>query len=336
MLLAHNHAASLPRTLLFAVLWILSPLTVGPFPTPRLLAQELACGNCPWLRPGDEVYEVSSRSLPALPPCTTLSPVTFSVHRLEYDGWHAMNDATFTANLQATPAIRTVIYAHGNWMEYCNARERGSYVYKRLASRAEGPIRFIMYSWPSQRVTGPVRDILDKAERADVDTFYFSELLGRIPDQTPIGLLSFSFGARVICGGLHMANGGSLEGRRALHPHPNRQEVRVSLIAPAFDRNWLGANQPYSMAIYNVESLINVYNSRDPALRRFRFIDRFSTPIAAGFTGLNDPRATQPLAADARIRQYDCSADVGTSHDEMTYYRHCCYYNIAIDNVLGK
>ncbi len=70
------------------------------------------------------------------------------------------------------------------------------------------------------------------------------------------------------------------------------------------------------MAMQNVEELVNIYNSRDPVLRRFRFIDRVTTPIAAGFSGLADPRATQPLQADARIAQYDCGEAVGTSHDE--------------------
>ncbi|MGN6547314.1 MAG: alpha/beta hydrolase, partial [Aureliella sp.] len=239
------------------------------------------------------------------------------------------------ASLIAAPQMRTVIYAHGNWMTAENARSRGTYIYRRASQRAAEPVRFIIYSWPSQREGRPVRDVYEKVDRADMETVYFANLLTRIPAETPLGLMAFSFGARVACGGLHLVNGGQLEGRTGPVWDIERH-LHVSLVAPAFDRTWLAAGRPYGLAMNGMHSLVNVYNSRDPALKRFRFIDRMTSPIAAGFTGLADPRATQPLQADVRIRQFDCGPDVGTSHDEMTYYEQCCAYNIALDNALGR
>ncbi len=289
----------------------------------------------PVLRPGDEVWEVSSRCLPDLRCGEMLHPVSFRVSKFDCSGWTQSNDQELAASFDTNPGLRTVLYVHGNWMEMTNARGRGGYVYNRTSQSADEPIRFIMYSWPSQRDGGPLRDVYEKADRSDMDTYYFAELLSRIPAVTPLGVYAFSFGGRVAAGGLHMVSGGRFEGRTA-SVWSGQRMVRVSFLAPAFDNTWLAANRPYSMALNNVDSLVNVYNSRDPVLRRFRFIDRVTAPIAAGFSGLADPRATQPLQADKKIRQYDCGNDVGNSHDEMNYYHKCCSFRHALNNLLGK
>ncbi len=328
LLMSRAYQFDLLRPWKFCAWWLVATLIFG---LGVLQANEPAR-----LRAGDELWIVSSRCLPDLEKCTTLQPVTFSVSRFECaTGWTASDDAQLAASFAAQPSMRTVVYAHGNWMTAENATGRGSYVYNRASACAEEPIRFIIYSWPSQRDGRPIRDVYEKADRSNTDTYYFANLLSRIPEQSPLGILGFSFGGRVVGGGLHLVAGGTLEGRTSPTWSTQRQ-VHVSFIAPAFDRTWLAANREYGMAMKNVEALVNIYNSRDPVLRRFRFIDRVTTPIAAGFSGLADPRATQPLQADARIAQYDCGEAVGTSHDEMNYYRKCYAYDIALDNVLGK
>lgn len=295
------------------------------------------CANePPRLREGDELWLVSSRCLPDLEKCTTLAPVEFRTSRFHCEsGWVTSDDQQLIASFSSAPTMRTVVYAHGNWMTADNALGRGCYVYNRTSQRAQESIRFIIYSWPSQRDGRPVRDVYEKAERSNVDTYYFAQLLSRVPESSPLGILAYSFGGRVVGGGLHLVAGGTLEGRTSPTWDGQRQ-IHISFVAPAFDRTWLVRDQEYGMAMQNVETLVNIYNSRDPVLRRFRFIDFFSTPIAAGFSGLADPHATRPLQADDRIAQYDCGEAVGTSHDEMNYYRKCNSYNIALDNVLGK
>ncbi|MCC6507943.1 MAG: hypothetical protein IT423_02470 [Pirellulaceae bacterium] len=292
--------------------------------------------DVPRLRSGDELWEVSSRCLPDLGKCVTLDPVTFRVTQFHCaQGWRTTDESALKTSFQLQPAMRTIIYAHGNWMTQENTRGRASYVYNRAARRADEPIRFIIYSWPSQRDGRPLRDVYEKADRSNIDTYYFGHFLNRIPETSPLGILGFSFGGRVVGGGLHLVSGGQLEGRSTPVWGTPRQ-VHVSFVAPAFDRTWLVSGREYGMAMQNVEKLVNIYNSRDPVLRRVRFLDRVSTPIAAGFSGLADPRATQPLQDDQRIAQYDCGDSVGTSHDEMNYYQHCSAYNTALDNVLGK
>lgn len=323
----------LHRGLKGCALWLVFSLVL----LTNLMRVELALGNeSPRLRAGDELWLVSSRCLPDLEKCVTLQPVKFEVNRFECPaGWTSSDEAELASSFSQLPTMRTVVYAHGNWMTAENTVGRGSYVYNRASERADEPIRFIIYSWPSQRDGRPLRDLYEKADRSNADTFYFANLLSRIPESSPLGILGFSFGGRVVGGGLHLVAGGTFEGRTA-PTWSSKRDVHVSFVAPAFDRTWLAAGREYGMAMQNVNELVNIYNSRDPVLRRFRFIDRVTTPIAAGFSGLADPRATQPLQADARIAQYDCGEVVGNSHDELNYYRKCCAYNIALDNVLGK
>ena len=84
---------------------------------------------------------------------------------------------------------------------------------------------------------------------------------------------------------------------------------------------------------------MNLYNSRDPILRRFRFLDRLSQPIAAGFAGIETaftPRVISPLAGQTTIRQYDCGGVIGTTHSERSYYGECPYFREIIRHLLWE
>ncbi len=81
---------------------------------------------------------------------------------------------------------RTIIYVHGNWMEWENARERGLLVYQLLKAQCPGPIRFIMFSWPSQREGRVGPDVRAKAALAHVESYYLAEFLRNVPSDRPI------------------------------------------------------------------------------------------------------------------------------------------------------
>ena len=141
-----------------------------------------------------------------------------------------------------------------------------------------------------------------------------------------------------------MDAGGAIPGYAA-NPYPKTDialNYRLGLVAPALDRNWIERNGRHQLALSHVESMINLYNSRDPILRRFRFIDRLSRPIAAGFAGftgiaaLADPRATAPLSSQQRIQQFDCGSVIGTTHSEKSYYGECPYFRNLIKHLLWK
>ncbi len=122
-------------------------------------------------------------------------------------------------------------------------------------------------------------------------------------------MIGFSFGGAVICGTLQLMAGGSLDCRTLPSPLIEHQNVRVSLVAPAFERHELNAGGDYEFALSRIDRLVNLYNSSDPVLKRFRFIDDGS-PVAAGFLGIS-ARGSHALGSHPTIVQYDCTRSAG-------------------------
>jgi hypothetical protein len=298
-----------------------------------------------------EVWEISTRHL-SCTLCALHEPPNFDVNR-----WHngAWQKATIEQAIGPSHTVGldplTIIYVHGNWMERNNALERVRIVDGFIKRRTCEPYRLIMFSWPSQHEERFLREVRDNAICADVQSFYLAWLLQSLQSATSrVSLLGFSFGSRTTSGALHLEAGGQIYGRTALSnplaaSHVSAEPTigfgahRVSLVAPAMDRTWLAPSGQYSKAMNQVDRLVNLYNSKDPFLRRFRFVDSVNRPIAAGFMGLeaaSNPPATSPLQGQDRIEQYDCRSAIGSTHNEVSYYSECSYFRVAIDNLLWK
>ncbi len=84
----------------------------------HLLVVNSTCANePPQLRGGDELWLVSSRCLPDLEKCVTLQSVKFEVSRFQCGaGWTASDEQQLATSFTELPHMRTVVYAHGNWM----------------------------------------------------------------------------------------------------------------------------------------------------------------------------------------------------------------------------
>ena len=290
-----------------------------------------------------EVWEISTRHLPCSA-CNVATPTPFEVHRWSNCRWERRTiEAATDAVSENGDVPLTIIYVHGNWMERDNARERVRIINSYVAKSACEPYRILMFSWPSQRDNRILADVRENAQCAEAQAFYFASLLQLVSANSErVSVLGFSFGARTISGGLHLNAGGTLPGTPILGTGNPNTRYRVSLVAPAIDRDWLETNGRHRYAMNNVDQLINLYNSRDPILRRFRFIDSIASPIAAGFAGFAgfdasaNPRSTEPLIASDRIKQYDCGTQIGSTHSERDYYGKCPHFQTAINNLLWK
>lgn len=288
---------------------------------------------------GDDLWELSTRHLPCSA-CGQSTVPAFDVHRFTNCRWEKRTlDEAVNGAADSGPVPLTILYVHGNWMERDNALERVRIINGYISKQACEPYRMIMFSWPSQRDNRIIRDVRDNAKCADAEAYYFARLLQAVSASSArVSVLGFSFGSRTVSGGLHLDAGGTISGVPCLEV-PGHSQYRVSLVAPAVDRDWLQANGRHHMAMNHVDSLVNLYNSRDPILRRFRFVDSIARPIAAGFAGFEavaNPRATTPLIGSDRIQQYDCGSQIGTTHSELDYYGKCQHFRKAIDNVLWK
>ncbi len=289
---------------------------------------------------GGDVWEISTRHLPCSA-CRVANPVPFEVLRWNACRWErrTIEEATGATGTNGLVPL-TIIYVHGNFMERDNARERARIVNCHIARCTSEPYRLLMLSWPSQRDHRIIQDTRENAQCADAEAYYLASLIQMVTATSErVSLLGFSFGARTVTGALHLDAGGMLPGMPVLPPSTAHAPFRVSLVAPALDRHWLQPDGKHSQAMNSIDQLVNLYNSKDPILRRFRFIDSIASPIAAGFTGFEaaaNPRSTVPLIGSDRIKQYDCGKQIGTTHSERDYYGECPYFQVAVNNLLWK
>jgi hypothetical protein len=293
-------------------------------------------GDAGW---GGDVWELSTRHLPDRPACIQVEQPGFQVFRYAGCRWTA---DTIESALDVGDRL-PILYVHGNFMERGNTRQRVLILDQYMKQRATRPYRLYVLSWPSQKEPHPLRDVFDNAAAAECQALYLAWLLEKLGDQPQVGVLGFSFGSRSVTGALHLVSGGSIRGLHhegVVGPEEMQSLYRVGLVAPAVDRNWLSAGGKHREAMSRVVGLTNLYNSSDPVLRRYRFLDRVTRPMAAGFLGFvgvegrSSLSLSEPLVGHPRIRQYDCSGCVGNTHDERTYYRQCPYFKEVLDTVL--
>jgi len=212
----------------------------------------------------------------------------------------------------------TLFYVHGNRVDSCEAVRRGWNAYHGLfdCSRAV-PTRFVIWSWPSDQIKGQVRDVRSKGLRTNSEAHYLGWLLGQLDQQAPVSIAAYSFGARVTCGALHVLSGGELAGC-TLSPDLQRPggSTRVALMAAAVHNYWLQPNAYHGLATRQIEHLLIQYNSIDPALKRYRHIEKHGRPAALGYTGMYDDGSSGTW-----IEQYDARGSVGKSHAESNYFQ---------------
>ncbi len=210
--------------------------------------------------------------------------------------------------------VETWIFVHGNQISKEMAVDRGTRVYRtlRACSQNKGPIRFIIWSWPSKRETNRIADARIKSKRTDAESFYFGNFLAAYSSNGPTSIIGYSFGARVVCGGLHLANGGCINGIYLPNHAMPQQMYRVSLLAAAVESDGILRGGRYERAMVMTDHLLLQNNSADKALRFFWIINR-SKPKALGNTGL----ACSPPGCS--VQQFDWENAMGRDHSVWQY-----------------
>jgi hypothetical protein len=297
-------------------------LVLAAWSTPAALGGTVAdeCVLCNGIRQQDEIVLINTRPLG----CTTnpermakgLRLATYAM----YDDsgrrhWMAYDLKSF---LKSDPSVSTVFFVHGNQISSGQDRQIGLDVYRRLVRRNcnAAPIRFVIFSWPAAKVPGLMKDVKVKAARTRPVGWELAWLIDQMPAETPIGLIGYSFGARIITGGLHVLAGGDLSGL-ALEErvHPYRAPVRTVLIASAVHANWLGPNQFHGLAMSQVDEMLLLNNRRDLAMRYYHVSSYNGRPQALGLCG---PTCISPEDA-AKTHNRDLSRYDGPRHDLFRY-----------------
>lgn len=277
----------------------------------------------------DSFWIVSTRNLSSSLAYSDSLITPSLLHYNAADGWQRSSLSEFQQT--EAPGTVTLIYIHGNRIEWSNAVNRGWTARRALVDRRRErpPVRFVIWSWPSNQVRGPLRDVRAKADRADAECAFLARFLTTVLPDSQVSLIGSSYGARIITGALHLRSGGRFAGLvapAAIHSAP----VRVVLQAAAIDNDWLLPGHAHGRALNQTDALLLFYNSRDPVLKRYRFLERCRSPEALGYTG------SRGLNCLPRVRQRDVSGVIGKTHAEISYFETRGLMALASDYLLWE
>ncbi len=237
----------------------------------------------------------------------------FGVQRRRVDGvWESSTISDFIAADNPTIPVSFVI--HGNQTDASLAVDQGMRAYRKLTASlsADRPSRCVIWSWPSDRIHGILKDVRAKAARSNVEGQYVAWTLHQLNPQTPLSLIGFSYGARIATGALHVRAGGSLNGFGLPFRGQANAPARAILVAAALNNYWLAESSYHGRALEAVDAMLLITNSCDSALKRYHFVDRGAE--ALGYTG---PAGWSPDYA--KIHQVDACCDLGKAHDWELY-----------------
>jgi hypothetical protein len=272
----------------------------------------------PWQREQDSIYIVSTRCLGCA--CGKVVP-QLPVQR--YDGTGQWQPSSVDDLAQDCEDSVVSIHVHGNRIDNPEAVARGWAVYHEWVRRDPHATRlvFVIWSWPSSQIKGPLKDVRTKAARTETEGFFLAHLISAIPAETRVSLSGHSYGARIICGAAHLLAGGYLWGYRLdEHLVQEQRELRAVLTAAAMHNYWLSPGYHHGQALTQIGRMLVLYNSSDPALRLYRHIERGSRPAALGYRGA--VFCSDPEGLSDRVDQINVAGYIGQEHSFLSYL--CC------------
>ena len=275
---------------------------------------------CNGIRMQDEIVLVSVRPVGcSCDPETLAKGVQVQAYQVcDESGRRRWQPYDLESLVTADASVPTLVFVHGNQIAPGEDKQEGLTVYRRLVNYGgnSGPIRCVIFSWPSTKIRGPLNDYRVKAARTRPVGCEFAWFLNQLPADTPLTLVGYSYGARVITGGLHILAGGTLSGLGLDQPvHTDRRPVNVVLIAAALHANWLGPNQYHGLAMSQVDHMLMLNNCQDVAMRYYHFSSKYGRPQALGLRG---PTCISPEDR-AKITMRDLSCYDGPRHDLFRY-----------------
>jgi len=308
-----------------AALLLLGPV-VGQAHPAQPIASTLAATASAESPAKDSLWLVSTRHLTNQVCWADLEQPAFRVYQLDACGRRHRGSLEQLLS-EETPAPLDLIYIHGNRMPADQIVTRALFVYRHVVRYRppEGPpIRFLIWSWPSEQQGLALRDVRIKAARTDAQGLYLAWLMR---EQLQRGrrqrLVGFSFGGRVATGALHALAGGTLARRGLPGETIQGAGIGVGLLAPAIGEDWLSEGRKHGRATKNIAHLTLLFNRRDAVLKRYPLLDPVSGVEALGFRG---PRSfgRRLDGSPVPLIQMNCSDTVGLQHSEEAYYTGRC------------
>lgn len=265
--------------------------------------------------PEPDVWVASSRRLPGI--CRMPERAALDVERLVSDGC-ARWEPAHVDDLLAEPGLPLVVFVHGNRYPAAEARRQGLWLARLIAATCPeaGPVRTLVFSWPSDQQGVLIRDARVKYSRAHADGHYLAWLLGRVEPERPLAIIGYSFGAVVGLEAMRDLMAADSTGAAGTGPWAGRTgRTHVVFVAPAVRCDALAPRGPYRQSLAGVDRLTVVANSADYPLKFFHCVDRDLRTAALGATAM--PRRWLP--ADLEYRAIDAADIVGHQHSLPLY-----------------
>ncbi|MEN6407997.1 MAG: hypothetical protein ABFC77_16200 [Thermoguttaceae bacterium] len=286
----------------------------------------LSAAFCPPTRadaPADDVWLVSTRNMPRC------NPLDASLQGLDYQrrdaqqGWTSSDARAFHAS--ASKSVPTIVFLHGNWTDACEAIEKADAAEAAIRAQVgDRPFRFVIWSWPADRVRHRIRDDLYlKADYCDAESCYLARWLdAEIKPGAPVSLVGHSFGSRIVAGAMHLLGGGSIDDQTlpqktvSAWSDGKRNPVRLVLMAAALGDNGLAPDAVYGRALTLVDRALISQNPCDRVLRWYPVVsDHSCGDEALGAVG--------PQTVADNVDVIDVSGSVGRQHQCQRYCQSC-------------
>jgi len=178
----------------------------------------------------------------------------------------------------------------------------------------------VAFDWPSESVSrSEIRDVNEKARRADVAAFHLARFIQALPTDARICVFGQSFGVRVTLGALHLLGGGELAGTRGkpasrLAGHRADLQLRAVVLAGAADHDWLDPGKRFDRALSATSGLLNLYNRRDRALLLYPLLGRPVRHRSLGRIGLTQSDFDRLGPSAACYAERDVREFLGPDH----------------------
>lgn len=174
----------------------------------------------------------------------------------------------FYASLR--PDVPVCMMVHGSLMEWEQMLHEGHQTYEWLKLAApDTPFQMVFVTWPSDRPLALVLpvDFAILGRRSSYNGLYLARVLSRFPSDMSVSMIGHSHGARLVASALNIVGGGEENGFRLMDREAPRPRLRAVMAAAALDHHWFDPGQRYDHALNNTESLLNLRNGNDLALR---------------------------------------------------------------------
>ncbi|MCC7422966.1 MAG: alpha/beta hydrolase [Planctomycetaceae bacterium] len=221
------------------------------------------------------------------------------------------------------PGVPVCIVVHGSFTDWDTVCADAAATQRWLRAAAPHlPVQIVLFSWPSEPTTVllPPVDTGIMGTRAEFNDVYLSQLIQRIPAESPVSMIGHSHGARAISSTLHLMGGGIVQGYRYPNPQAFPHRVRVVFMAGALDHHWLDPGERYGRALPRIDALLNVRNCQDWALAFYEWRRPFAG-AALGKDGLYNEDRRRLGELNSKIREVDVSRLLGTNHLWPSYIR---------------